>query len=162
MCLQGRQTRKEGGEDRNKEEKGVERKREISKKEKEGQSENKEELELSEYKKALYQDNLHSPLPLRFQSLCDSTVTNTLFTPTPSTCTAAISLLYPPALTFLLFPLDSLCLTSFLFISVSNSLLLLLSIGPSVSPTIFSLPHLSLNLPSTAHGVTIWQGNVAK
>lgn len=47
MCLQGRQTRKEGGEDRNKEEKGSEGKKEISKTGKEGQSENKAELELS-------------------------------------------------------------------------------------------------------------------
>lgn len=63
------------------------------------------------------------PLPLLFQSHSDDGVTNTLFTPL-----VPLSFLYPathllqaPPTSTAHHPLHSLCLTSFLFISVSNS-----------------------------------------
>lgn len=77
------------------------------------------------------------------------------FSPLPPSCT--LSFLYTAAHLPIL-PPHSLCLTSFLFISVSNSPQL-----PSLNRTVclfdgLRLPLAALNLLSTARGVSIWRG----
>lgn len=106
--------------------------------------------------RALYQVNLHSPLPLLlFQSVTGGSVTNTFFHPSLPRAPSPSSTL---PLTFPSSPPHSLCLTSFLFISVSNSPQL-----PSLNRTVclfdgLRLPLAALNLLSTARGVSIWRG----
>lgn len=139
---------------------GIKRRGQKGRKQKRGekaekQSQNKTELQLSGQNKNIRKLRIQTtstllPPLLLFQSLSDSTVTNTLFASQPFP---------PPALPpHLPAPPDSLCLTSFLFISVSNSLQLPPSIGPSVSSSAV-LPLAPLNLLSTVRGVSIWQGN---
>lgn len=100
-------------------------------------------------------DNLRSSPRSVFQSLSNTSVTNSSFGPphtSPSSPSSLLPVTYLPPLP----SLHSLCLTSFLFISVSNSLLLPLSIRPSVSSTGLPLAP-PLNLLSTDQGVSIWQ-----